>query len=156
MKALNCMMVLGVFFCAHLCSAASPAAPTRAKPTLEGAHQAYANLLEVTFFAFGGVGLSGRISEGEEAFHTVLVSTNALSLFRKALAKGSNEAKVYALCGIHHLDKGSFDSASKALVAANPEIKTITGCLVGREKAATIVKRIADGLYDRPVSRAQK
>jgi hypothetical protein len=152
MTALKLNVALVVFLCAHLCSAADSAGPAKARPSLEDADRAYEILLEVHIFVFGGVGFAGSISEGEKAFRTVLASTKALSLFRKTVAKGSNEAKLYAICGIRHLDKRSFDGASKALVVANPEITTMAGCFVGHEKASTIVKRIADGFHDTDIS----
>ena len=68
--------------------------------------------------------------------------------FQGALAKGSNEAKLYALAAIRHLDKKSFDAAAKALLAANPEVRTMSGCIVNHEQAEAVVKRIAGGLYD--------
>jgi hypothetical protein len=145
---LAALICLPVILCVLPCSAADPAGPAQARPSLEEAHRAYQSLLEVQVFAFGGVGFGGITSECEKAFRTILASTNALRLLQKTLANGSNEAKLYSLCGLRHLDKPSFESASKALVAADPKVTTMVGCFVGHEKAATIVKRIADGGSD--------
>ena len=107
------------------------------------------------FEALAGRGavLTWRGRDGESlfdyafaAYRTVFASINALALFQSALAKGSNEAKLYALAAIRHLDKKSFDAAAKALLAANPEVSTMSGCIVNHEKAEAVVKRIAGGL----------
>ena len=118
------------------------------KPSPAAVQEAYEHLLAVKEFAFGGVGFAGTTSAGEKAYRTVFASTNALALFQSALAKGSNEAKLYALAAIRHLDKKSFDAGAKALLAANPEVRTMSGCIVNHEKAEAVVKRIAGGLYD--------
>ena len=46
------------------------------------------------------------------------------------------------------MDKKSFDAGTKALLAANPEVTTMSGCLVAHEKAETVVKRVTGGFYD--------
>ncbi len=156
MRAMNIVVAWLALLWAVCCSAATAPGPAQAKPTLEEAQKAYEGLVAVQSFAFGGVGFAGTISQGEKAFRTVLASTNGLSLFRKALARGTTEAKLYALCGVHRLDPRSFESASRDLVSANPKVSTITGCLVGREEAATVVKQIAAGRYGEPPPKARQ
>ena len=125
------------------------------KPSPAAVQEAYEHLLAVKEFAFGGVGIAGTTSAGEKAYRTVFASTNALALFQSALAKGSNEAKLYALAAIRHLDKKSFDAGAKALLAANPEVRTMSGCIVNHEQAEAVVKRIASGFYDHWASKAE-
>ena len=117
--------------------------------------QAYERLITVKEFAFGGVGFAGTTSEGEKALRMILASTNALSLFRSALSKGSSEAKLYALCGLRQLDRPSLEKESTALVKADLEVTTMSGSIVRHERAATVVKRIAAGMYDGQISRAR-
>ncbi len=155
MKAVNVIAGLLVLLGGVCCSAATTPGPAKAKPTDKDAQQAYESLIVAQFFAFGGVGEAGTISPGEKAFSTVLASTNALSLFRKTLAKGTTEARLYALFGLRRLDRRSFDSAAKDLVTANPKVTTMTGCIVWHEQAATLVKQIAEGRYDVWLSKGQ-
>jgi len=143
-KAIAALAVWACFAPGHAADAAAPG--TSAPPA--AAQQAYDRLIAVKQFAFGGVGFAGTTSEGEKAFRTILASPNALRLFRLALSKGSTEAKLYALSGFRQLDQRSFDTESKALVEANPEATTMSGCIVRHEQAAAVVKRIADGMYD--------
>ncbi len=152
MKRLTGTAALTLLLSAQFCAGAQSRGAARATPPLEQAHQAYEKIIQVPYFAFGGVGIGGVTSEGEKAFRTIAASTNALPLFRKALANGSDAAKLYALCGIRLLDKRSFDSAARALMASNPEVSTMTGCFVGREQAGAIVKRIAEGAYEIDIS----
>jgi len=105
-------------------------------------------LLNIKCFAFGGVGYAGTTSKGELAFRSVLASSNALELFETILSKGTDEAKLYALCGIRSLHRESFDAAAKKLRAADPKVNTMSGCLATEEKASAVIRRIADGAYD--------
>jgi hypothetical protein len=105
-------------------------------------------LLNIKCFAFGGVGYAGTTSPGETAFRTVLESTNALEFFETTLSNGTDEAKLYALCGIRSLNKKSFNASAKALNEADPKVRTMSGCLATEEKASVVIKRIADGIYD--------
>jgi hypothetical protein len=109
---------------------------------------AYAQLLNVNCFAFGGVGYAGITSPGEVAFHAVLESPNALELFEAILSSGTGEAKMYALCGVRRLNKKAFDDSAKALKEADPKVKTMSGCLATEENASVVIQRIADGTYD--------
>ncbi len=122
----------------------------------EKPEQAYERLLGVKQFAFGGVGYAGTTSDGEQAFRAVRASTNAVQLFRAALSNGSNEAKLYALCAIRQMDNRSFATDAKAFLRANPEVTTMSGCIVGHERAAAVVKRIAAGYYDNQASSTRR
>jgi hypothetical protein len=121
--------------------------------TSNSVQQAYEQLLKVKCFAFGGVVYAGLTSEGEIAFRAMLTSTNALQLFTATLSKGTDEAKLYALCGIYDLDKKSFVISAKILKKANPKVTTMSGCIIMDEKASVVIERIANGTYDGYVKR---
>ncbi len=55
---------------------------------------------------------------------------------------------MYALCGIHMLNKESFDAAAKNLQKDDPNVTTMSGCMTMSEKASVIIQRIANGTYD--------
>ncbi len=148
MRAANSIvpwLVLGWALCG---SAATAPGPANVKPTPEEVRKASESLVVTRLFAFGGVGEAGTVSPGEKAFRTVVASAKAVSLFRTTLARGTPEAKLYALCGLRRLDPRSFKAASKDLVTANPKVTTMTGCIVWHEQAATLVKKLAEGRYD--------
>ncbi len=122
-----------------------------ATPTSAGEQtpqQAYEQLLSVRVFAFGGVGYAGTTSEGERAFHAMLASPNAARLFRAALTNGTSEAQLYALCGLRRLERGAFDRHSARILAANPSVRTMSGCIQTDERASNVVARIGSGHYD--------
>ena len=110
--------------------------------------QAYEQLLSVRYFAFGGVGFAGVTSEGEKAYRAIAGGTNALALFSAVLTNGNAPAKLYALCGIRQLSPRTFDTHAKSLLMANPEVETMSGCIVRHEFATNIVARIASGSYE--------
>src|SRR6185369_13177997 len=110
--------------------------------------QAYEQLLSVRCFAFGGVGYAGVTSEGEKAYRAIAGSTNAVALFSAALTNGNAQAKLYALCGIRQFAPRTFEAQSKSLLSANPQVETMSGCMVSNEFATNVVARIASGSYD--------
>jgi len=110
--------------------------------------QAYEQLSSVRCFAFGGVGYAGTISEGERAFRAVLASPNAARLFRAALTNGTSEAQLYALCGLRRLERETFDRHAARILAANPSVRTMSGCMQTDERASNVVARIGSGQYD--------
>ena len=114
-------------------------------PTPQQAHE---QLLSVRHFAFGGVGYAGVTSAGERAYRSIASGTNALALFSAALTNGNAQAKLYALCGIRQLSPRTFDTHAKPLLIANPEVETMSGCLVRREFATNVLARTASGSYD--------
>jgi hypothetical protein len=114
--------------------------------------QGYEYLIVARQFALGGVGFDCRTSTGEVAFQAVLHSRNPAQIFKLVFSQGPFEAtaegKLYALCGIRATDRGAFDTYANLLVSTNAEVTTISGCNIGHEKAADVVKRITDGGYD--------
>ena len=99
-------------------------------------------------FAFGGVSDDGHTSTGEFSFRAVLRSHNAPQLFKAVFFQGTEEGKLYALCGIRVTDRSAFDSYASILVSTNAEVTTQFGCAVLHEPAPEVVKRIHDGTYD--------
>jgi len=111
-------------------------------------HQGYEYLIVARQFAFGGVGVAGHTSTGEVAFQAVLHSRDPAQIFKAVFLQGTEEGKLYALCGIRATDRPAFDRYAKLLVSTNAEVTTMRGCIIGHEKAADVVKRISEGSYD--------
>ena len=102
-------------------------------------------------FALGGVGIDGRTSTGEFAFRAVLRSRSAPEIFGLVLSPGAQateEGRLYALCGIRATDRSAFDTYANIMLSTNAEVATQSGCIAGHQRAADVVKRIADGAYD--------
>jgi hypothetical protein len=111
-------------------------------------HEGYEYLIVARRFALGGVGIAGATSTGEFAFRAVLRSRSPAQIFKLMFSQGTEEGKLYALCGIRATDRAAYDSYAKLIVSTNAEVTTMRGCIVGHEKAADVVKRIADRVYD--------
>jgi len=110
---------------------------------------AYQQLLEVRYFAFGGVGFAPVTSEGEMAYRAIVGSTNGLELFSTALTNGNPHTKLYALCGLRQLAPERFEAAADSIARTNSQVITASGCLVGPEPASNVVHRISHGYYDK-------
>jgi hypothetical protein len=103
---------------------------------------------KATLFAFGGVGYAGTISPGEKLYRKVLESPQALLYFRMIVVQGTPEAKLYALCGIHTLDKERFEGHATSLKKADPTVTTMSGCSMLPKPASKVIWEISVGLYD--------
>jgi hypothetical protein len=110
--------------------------------------EAYEHLIKVRCFAFGGVGRAGQTSTGEVAFRAILRSDKGAELFKSAISEGSEEAKLYSLCGIRLLDRTSFAASAQPLSKGDSEVTTMSGCIGGHETVGAVVRQIADGVYD--------
>ena len=110
--------------------------------------EGYEYLIVARRFALGGVGVAGDTSTGEFAFRAALRSRTPPELFRLVFSQGTEEGKLYALCGIRARDRAAFGRYAAMMVSTNAEVTTHSGCTVRHERAADVVKRIADGAYD--------
>ena len=115
---------------------------------------AYLQFLDVEIFAFGGVGVANRPSQGEILFQAVAARTNALNLFTAAMTNGTAAAQLYSLCGIHKLAPTKYDAHAKDLMSSSDEVETLRGCIMVDETVPTVVKRISMGDYDKYVEKA--
>jgi hypothetical protein len=113
--------------------------------------EGYEYLIVARHFELGGVGVAADTSTGEFAFRAALRSRNPKVVFGLILSPGAQateEGKLYALCGVRATDRASFDRYAAIVAGTNAEVTTMSGCIVGHERAADVVKRIAAGDYD--------
>jgi hypothetical protein len=135
------ILLFGGFWCVSCQSTHEP------QNTWSG-QEGYGHLIAAQRFSFGGVGYAGTTSTGEFGFRAVLRSHNAAELFKAAFSQATDEGKLYALCGIRVSDRSAFDSYATILSSTNSVVTTQSGCMIGHERIAAVVKRIADGHYD--------
>ena len=104
-------------------------------------------LSRVETFAFGGVGITGAISQGEKDYKALLFRPNAMEVFERLLSVGNMQAKSYALEGIRTVNPKRFAKLAKAFRDTQGEVATQRGCIVMRESFQAILKRIDAGEY---------
>jgi hypothetical protein len=114
--------------------------------------QAFEGFKTVSRFAFGGVGIAGRTSEGELYFRILMQQDKpkALAQLEKLYAEGNPQAKAYALAGLHVLNPQRFNDLNATLPQTT--VTTMRGCIVGSESLASITKEIASGEFDQFVT----
>jgi hypothetical protein len=108
---------------------------------------AYEELISTRCFSFGGAGYGVWASIAEEAFHSIMSTTNALETFSRVLTNGTPEAQLYALCGIRKLAPENFEQSARSLLASNPNVDEMGGCFFWREAASNVIQRIRGGSY---------
>ena len=86
-----------------------------------GASFAAHQILHVKTYTFGPVGYgTGRTSEGESLYYTILKSPNALSDFDYVWEHGNAQARAYALTAFWKLDRLRFERDATGFIRENP------------------------------------
>ena len=101
-------------------------------------------------FAFGGVGLVGKISQGEIDFRAIQSQPDAVALasFETIYATGDSAAKSYALAGIRQLDGARFKELLQSLNGSQETVFTMHGCIMEKDRLVDVAKGIDAGSYD--------
>lgn len=110
--------------------------------------QAYSRLMKIGYFALGGVGYEGSLSEGEIYLRIILNDKSAYHYFNLLAKDGGYPAKLYALCGMRKTDKNTFQNWSASLRKISAPISVYYGCKVVTEDFSKIISDIANGEYD--------
>jgi hypothetical protein len=105
-------------------------------------------LLQVNLFAFGGIGVGGRTSEGEDAFGAIVRKKEAIRFILAVFEYGGDHAKCYALVALRESSPQLFRE-SIARLRKNPpkEITMMSGCLMSHPKPEKVLAAIEAGSY---------
>ncbi len=139
-------LILALLGCCCI-SCRSPHNPIASWTPYEG----FEYLLVARRFSLGGAGINCTTTTGEYAFRAVLRGRNPAGIFKLVLSPGAQateEGKLYALCGLRATDRAVFGEQAAIIVTNNPQVTTESGCIVSRERAADVVRRISDGDFD--------
>lgn len=98
-------------------------------------------------FAFGGTGYAGSISEGEKQFFKIYNDHRAAEHFDEIFQRGTDEAKIYALCGLYELDRQRFKELTRNPRALPARVEMMNGCIGFHQSGEKIVEKIAAGGY---------
>jgi hypothetical protein len=114
-------------------------------------------LLHVPFLAFGGVGIAGRISEGEAAFEAIARKKDSIRFFIAAFEYGDAPARCYALIALREMNPEIFRQ-NLTRVRKNPpkKIMMMHGCVMSTAKPETIYAAIEAGKYAEHLKRHQE
>jgi len=90
---------------------------------------AYQTLVTTEGFSYMGIGVSGQVPDFVRAFSDLYFSGNAKDYFLHLTNEKTDAAKLYALCGLYHLDKYSFDILVKRYQNISTPIHRAEGCI---------------------------
>ena len=118
------------------------------KELSNGTRLAYAELMKIQYFNFGGMSRNISMSVGEKSFRILLKNTEAVKLFQGVFDEGNDEAKMYALCGLRMLDRPRFQEMVESLRESDQPVNLISGCSEQSFPVKEVVRKIEDGFYD--------
>jgi hypothetical protein len=113
------------------------------------------SLIDVSFWAWGGIGITATISAGEEAFFTVAQARSkiAIEAFENVYAHAKPAGRLYALLGLRDLAPARFEKLLPKSLESSATIETITGCIIDSDTEAGIASVISLGAWGiKPVS----
>ena len=120
-------------------SSARPRPPK--EPSAALTREAAIQVLETTdTFAGVSIGFGGERSKESCAFAVVSRERDAAEIFRSLLGKASMAGQLYALCGLYSTDPDGFKEAVEPYRRSTDEVKTMFGCIGGRQKASGLVE----------------
>jgi len=107
-------------------------------------------LKKVDTFALGGVGYSGRMSEGEEALHEIMKGGDALNTLVRIIQdpETSRPGKLYAALGIRWIDQRRGEEEIKPLLASKQMVSRMAGCAGFEEQMSEVASQVNMGKYD--------
>src|SRR4051812_38057647 len=117
-------------------------------PSGEAARTAVSQLAKTERFSFGAVSFAGSIPEREDWFFAILASRDSGRLFRELFEQGTMEAKLYALAGLHAVDRSSFNERAARFIREDSRVETQAGCIVSDSTMAEAVAAIERGQFD--------
>jgi hypothetical protein len=107
-----------------------------------------ARLSRVSMFAFGGIGIAGIRTQGENDYRDLLSrGAAAKEDFEEVFAHGTPEAKVYALAALRQLDRTAYKSLVAPVRFSPIEVHVGRGCILGARRMGDLIKEIESGGY---------
>jgi hypothetical protein len=114
-----------------------------------GATEASDVLKSARFFAIGGIGRAGMISNQENALRTILKRKEAVARFHSLLSTATPSGQLYALLGLKLLSAEDFERCAEPYLESVAKVDTFQGCIEQPMAVSTIAHRIETGYYPR-------
>jgi hypothetical protein len=99
-------------------------------------------------FALGGIGIVGRMSEGERALRELLKEADVSARLEHLVSDASPAGQLYALLGLRIRDRAAYERALEKLRTTDVKVQTAHGCILQQESFRDLVKEIERGQYD--------
>ena len=142
MKTLALSLIAGIIL---------PQGGVSAAPTSENTN--VRDLAAAKFFAFGGVGVAGLMSEGERNLRAVLERPDASQQLKAALAHATPAGELYILVGLRRCDRAAYQKIFSSLPRPDDDVQVARGCMISREPFRQLLSQIQDGRFDDYLSR---
>jgi hypothetical protein len=111
------------------------------------------DLAAAKFFAFGGVGVAGLMSEGERNLRAVLERPDASQQLHAGLAHATPAGELYILVGLRRCDRATYQKIVGSVAVPNADVEVARGCMISREPFRQLLAQIQDGRFDDYLSR---
>lgn len=99
-------------------------------------------------FAIGATGVAGVVSPGEKQLWTLIQTKDKKRLV--AMTNDKNAiTRLYGVLGLRYLNAPEYKPVLGELKQSKSEIKTLSGCIGGMDRVASIAERIEKGGYDK-------
>lgn len=112
---------------------------------LPGREASLQALMETEVFAGARVGYAGAVPEQAYAFNSLLEEQDAAELFSAILQEGQLAGRLYALCGLYLVDRGTFDEVIDEYLSSQEEVSTFMGCIMSTQPVSVIATDIQTG-----------
>ena len=103
--------------------------------------------------AFGGVGVAGLMSQGEQNLRAVLERPDASQQLQAALAHATTAGTLYILVGLRRCDRAAYQKVFDSLARSNDDVEVVCGCMISKEPFRQVLSQIQDGRFDDYLSR---
>ncbi len=130
-------------------SIVSPAHPQHAPnpPQLSAeGRAAYEKLASADVFAIGPVGIAGTTSDQELALRALIAERQATAALASLAESATPAGRLYGLTGLSVKDRTRVSALARGLDGAT-EVNELSGCIMGKVRAADILARIERGEY---------
>jgi len=111
-------------------------------------NSAYQTLVTADGFYYAGIGMTGDVPNEARAFKKLYFSQNAREYFLRLADEGTEAGKLYALCGLYHLDKQTFATLIEEYQHITTPIPGGAGCIPTRLPMNQIISATDSPEYD--------
>ena len=106
-------------------------------------------LLEISFFAIGGVGISNATSQGELDLKSLLAlpAFRSAPVFEKLFASENPQARAYGLFGMRMVNRARFEEMLEIALKSNEQVEVQQGCIGTHESLREVAEQIDRGEF---------